>query len=518
MTTNEGFAAMQRDVAGGSQEDLQLPARLVAQLRKEFDSGKTKSVAWRREQLERVQQLVEENHELVTAAVRKDHGGPKLRGFAELGPHKAATFALEHLDEWTAPEAVPTPVDSSLSRLGRSYIRKEPKGVVLIIAPWNFPFELSLTPLVAAIAAGNCVVIKPSEVAPNSALVLEQLIAKYLDPACVAVVQGAVQMTTALLKERWDHIFYTGNGHVGRIVLKAAAEHLTPVTLELGGKSPAIIDKSAKLDTAVARISAGKWLNAGQICVAPDYVLVHKDLQKEFTAKMAAQIKTSYGESGRDNQQYGRIINDRHVGRIASLVKGTQGKVVTGGAEEADPEKRYFPPTLVEAPGLDEPLLKEEIFGPVLPILPFSDISSAVDTVNRVCDRPLALYVFAEDKQAVRAVLDGTLSGGVGVNTTVEQLGNNHLPFGGVGSSGYGAYHGKSGFDEFSHRRSCLQQDTFLLRKENIPLAPISDKMYDLAVKATITGFLTKGQRTFLKFAGGAVILGAVGSVVRSRL
>eukprot|EP00756_Hemistasia_phaeocysticola_P011636 Hpha_TRINITY_DN15135_c3_g7::TRINITY_DN15135_c3_g7_i1::g.128254::m.128254/K00128/ALDH; aldehyde dehydrogenase (NAD+) len=216
MTTNQGFATIQRDTTGGAQEDLQLPARLVTQLRKEFDSGKTKSVAWRREQLERVQQLVEENHELITAAVRKDHGGPKLRGFAELGPHKAATFALDNLEEWTAAEAVPTPIDSSLSRLGKSYIRKEPKGVVLIIAPWNFPFELSLTPLVAALAAGNCVVIKPSEVAPNSAVVLEQLIAKYLDPACVAVVQGAVQMTTALLKERWDHIFYTGSGDVGR--------------------------------------------------------------------------------------------------------------------------------------------------------------------------------------------------------------------------------------------------------------------------------------------------------------
>eukprot|EP01065_Artemidia_motanka_P022889 TRINITY_DN2713_c0_g1_i1.p1 TRINITY_DN2713_c0_g1~~TRINITY_DN2713_c0_g1_i1.p1 ORF type:complete len:515 (+),score=203.18 TRINITY_DN2713_c0_g1_i1:64-1608(+) len=513
--TTSGFANVERQGSVGGQLDY---TDTVHALRQEFASGKTKSVAWRRRQLERIQQMFEECHEQISEAVRKDHGGPKLRGFFELGAHAAAQFALANLDQWAEPETVPTPFEVSLTRMGKSYIRKEPKGVVLIIAPWNFPFELGLHPLVSAVAAGNCVVIKPSEVSQHSAVLMQQLIEKYMDTTCIKVVQGAVAETTALLKQRWDHIFYTGNGHVGKIILRAASEHLTPVTLELGGKSPVIIDKSAKLDTAVARVSAIKWLNAGQICVAPDYVLVHKDVEKEFAAKMAKQIKASFGGDVAKSGDFGRIINANHVNRIGKLVQQTGGTVAAGGADRADPAKHYFPPTLVRGPRFDEPLMKEEIFGPVLPIVPVASIDEAIQRVNAVCDRPLALYVFAEDKQVVQKVLDATTSGGVAVNTALEHLGNVHLPFGGVGGSGYGSYHGKAGFDEFTHRRSCFQQDTTFMKGAIVPMAPFNDKIYDLAVKAKVTGFLSKEQRQMAKMVvGGAAAVGA-GVLLRSRL
>merc|ERR1719469_1863303 len=255
-----------------------------------------------------------------------------------------------------------------------------------------------------------------------------------MDPECFKVVNGAVAETTALLKEPWDHIFYTGNGHVGRIVLKAAAEHLTPVTLELGGKSPVIIDKSAKIQTAIDRVSAAKWLNAGQICVAPDYVLVHKDVAQEFLEGMKKKIGDAFGADPKASPHFGRIINSNHVRRINGLLDETQGTVVAGGAG-VDPDNKYFPPTLVKDPKMGEPLLMEEIFGPVLPIMSVDNMDEAIDKVNSICDRPLALYVYSEDQSATDKVLNNTLSGGCAVNTSFEHLTNFNLPFGGVSSS-----------------------------------------------------------------------------------
>jgi aldehyde dehydrogenase (NAD+) len=514
--TTAGFAKLRSDgpVAHTAEIDY---APLVAELRAKFDSGKTKRLAWRRQQLQQIKKMFEENHEAITAAVNADHGGAKMRGVAELGTHMAACEALDNLDDWTKDEVVHTPMMSSPTRMGRSFIRKEAKGVVLIIGPWNFPFELVFHPLVSAIAAGNPVAIKPSEVSTNSSQLAEKLINKYLDTSAIKVVQGAVPETSALLKERWDHIFYTGNGHVGRIVLKAAAEHLTPVTLELGGKSPVIIDKSAKIQTAIERVSAAKWLNVGQICVAPDYVLVHKDREQEFVEGMKKKISKAFGEDPKASPHFGRIINGNHVRRIDGLLHATQGEVVAGGKDAVDADSHYFPPTLVKGAKLGEPLLSEEIFGPVLPIVAVENMDDAVSKVNTICDRPLALYVYSEDQAATDTVLNGTLSGGACVNTSLEHLMNANLPFGGVGGSGYGAYHGKAGFDEFTHYRSVFKQDTTIMKGAAFPDKP-PDSAYDIAVKATVTGFLTDQQRSMLqagKYVVGAVVAGAL---LRSRL
>jgi len=478
-------------------------APMVAEVRGVFNSGKTKDLAWRRSQLEAIKCLFEENHEELTAALLADHGGPKVRGaIDQMSAHGASCEYLSNLDAWTAPRSVPTPFTLSPTRMAKSYVRPEPKGVVLIIGPWNFPYGLIMEPLAAAVAAGNCVVIKPSEVAVNSGKVITKLINKYLDGSCIKVVEGAVAETSALLKEQWDHIFYTGNGHVGRIVATAAAKHLTPMTLELGGKSPVIVDKSTNMQSAVERVAQIKWgINAGQICIAPDYVLIDKSREEEFISGLKSWTAAKFGADPKTSSEYGRVINDRHVGRIGSLLKGTKGEVVLGGMETIDAASHYFPPTIVRNAKIGEPLLTEEIFGPVLPIIATENIQDAVKKANSVCDHALALYVFSEDKEATDYVLKNTTSGGVGINTCLEQVGNPNLPFGGVGGSGYGSYHGKAGFEEFTHRRSCLHQDTTIMK------GATALPSYDILMKATILGFLSPLQRTIGKGVGGVAAL-----------
>lgn len=516
--TTAGFSKLRADTT----PDL-LPADisfngLVNEVRAEFGTGKTKDLQWRKGQLEAIKKMIAENHEDITAAVRADHGGPKLRGIGELSAHMAADEALKNLDKWTAPVAVATPMTVSMTMMAKSYVRQEAKGVVLIIGPWNFPMELTFHPLVSAVAAGNCVVIKPSEVSKNCAVIIERLVNKYLDTSCIKVVQGAVPETSALLKEQWDHIFYTGNGAVGRIVLKAAAEHLTPVTLELGGKSPVIVDKSAKMQSVIERVCMSKFqLNAGQICVAPDYVMIHKDRKEEFMKGMKSHIENTFGKNPKESPHYGRIINGGHCQRMGSLLRETKGKTVLGGMDGIDPDSRFFPPTLVEDAQLGEPLLTEEIFGPVLPIVGVDSIEEAVDNVNSICDKPLALYVYSEDQKATDYVLNNTISGGAAINTSLEQLMNPNLPFGGVGGSGYGSYHGKAGFDEFTHRRSVLKQDTTIMKGASLPPHP-TDQIYDIAVKATVTGFLTEDQKFKAKTGLTVGVLAVAGMLLRSRL
>ena len=473
-------------------------------LRKQFESGKTRSYDWRKAQLERVLDMVEIEHEKITSTVRMDHGGPKLRGLGEIGCHKGAEFALSNLKTWMADTKVPTPFDASPTRMGSSWVRNEPKGVVLIIAPWNYPLELVLTPLVSAIAAGNCVVVKPSEVSSNSAVLIEELINKYLDTSCIKVVQGSIPETTALLKLQWDHIMYTGNGFVGKIVMRAAAEHLTPVTLELGGKSPVIVDKSAKIDTVVSRVNGAKWFNVGQTCIAPDYVLVHKDLEEEFFRKIKISLEKSYGEDASGDANYGKIINANHINRLKSMLDKSSGKIITSTIAEVNTEKRFFPPTIVhhDKNKLDEPLLQEEIFGPILPCITIDSVEEGIEIVKKICSKPLALYVFSEDSKVVANVLGNTQSGGACVNTCIEHFMNIHLPFGGIGPSGFGACHGKFGFEDFSHRRSCFKQDTLIKKDANLPPPEqCSDKMYDILIKILVTGFVPRKSRTIVRQA-----------------
>ncbi|MCU1459801.1 MAG: NAD-dependent aldehyde dehydrogenase [Actinomycetia bacterium] len=431
---------------------------LVDRLRRTFASGRTRPLEWRREQLTRLRALVNECEPELTAALAADLGKPAIEAFVtELAFVKLEVdTALANLEHWTAPRPVPVPWKQ---KPGRARIVAEPLGVVLVIAPWNYPVQLTLAPMVAALAAGNCVVAKPSEVSAHTSATLGRLIPQYLDHDAVAVVEGGVPETQALLDERWDHILYTGNGTVGRIVMAAAAKHLTPVTLELGGKSPVIIDRDADVDVAARRVAWGKYLNAGQTCIAPDYALVHADVEERFITAVVRSIREFFGDDPHRSPDYARIVNGRHLRRLEHLLpepgRSADGTVVVGG--ERDEHDWYFAPTVLRDVSTDAPVMQEEIFGPILPVIAVPDLQHAVDFVN-ARDKPLALYVFSADESAVEQVVEHTSSGGVCVNHVVLHFMNENIPFGGVGPSGTGAYHGRTGFETFSHLKGVVSR------------------------------------------------------------
>ena len=438
-----------------SPETLASASDCADRLRKTFQTGRTRPLEWRRKQLEQLKALATENAEELVTALQADFGKPTLEAWTTDVAVVAmdCALALKNLRRWTRPEKVSTPMQQ---QPGRSRIVRDPLGVVLIIAPWNYPVQLLLSPLVGAIAAGNCAVLKPSEITPHTSAVLAKLIPKYLDPDCITLVEGAVPETTALLAQRFDHIFYTGNGAVARVVLEAAAKHLTPVTLELGGKSPCIIDRNANIEVAARRIAWGKFLNAGQTCVAPDYILVHPDREEELVEKLKETITTFYGDNPQKTDDYARIVSPNHHRRLTSLLKES-GDVVAGG--EVDEETRYIAPTLVRNVTPDSPLMTEEIFGPILPILTCRSTEEAVQFVNDR-EKPLALYLFTENKSVEEKVVAETSSGGVCINAILWHITNPNLPFGGVGPSGTGAYHGRASFETFSHRKSVMTKPT----------------------------------------------------------
>ena len=434
--------------------DLEQIPRTLERLRASFEAGRTRPLAWRREQLGRVAALARENRERIVGALQRDFGKPVIEALLTDVSIVAADAELagKQLDRWTRPERAATPVSQ---RPGRAKIVREPLGVVLVIAPWNYPVQLLLSPLVAALAAGNCAVLKPSELVPHTSAVLADLVPRYLDPECVALVEGGVPETTALLAERFDHVFYTGGGAVGRVVLEAAAKHLTPVTLELGGKSPCLVDQTARLDVAARRIAWGKFLNAGQTCIAPDYVLVDERREDELVEKLAAAVRTFYGDDPKRSPDYARIVNRRHFERLAGLLK--DGEAVVGG--QLDAETRYVAPTVLRRVAPDADVMQHEIFGPILPILPVRDLDQAIRFVNER-EKPLALYLFSEDAAAAARVEAETSAGGLCVNHVIWQVANPNLPFGGVGPSGMGAYHGRHGFETFSHRKPVVAKPT----------------------------------------------------------
>ena len=324
---------------------------------------------------------------------------------------------------------------------------------MLVIAPWNYPVHLLLWPMLGAIAAGNCVIGKPSELTPHTSAAIAKLVARFLDPSAVAIVEGGPDATQALLAERFDHIFYTGSGRVGRVVMEAAARHLTPVTLELGGKSPAIVAADADVEIAARRIAWGKFLNVGQTCIAPDYALVAAPVFDQFVDHLAGMIREFYGDDPSASPDYGRIVDDRHFARLSDLL--ADGRIVVGG--ERDASSRYFAPTVLTEVAPESAVMRDEIFGPVLPVLPVQDVEEAIRFVN-ARDRPLALYVFSESRATQDAVLDATQSGAACVNATMLHAAIPGLPFGGVGASGTGAYHGRATFETFTHRRAVLRR------------------------------------------------------------
>lgn len=433
------------------------PTDVAKRLRATFDSGRTRPVEWRRSQLKALRRLLVDGEAEMIDALERDLGKSATEGFLmEIASVRAEIdYALRHFESWLTPEKVHVPAKQ---RPARARIHQDPLGVVLIIGPWNYPIQLILAPLVGALAAGNAVVLKPSEVAEHASHVLAHLVPRFLDTDAVAVVEGGVPETTALLEECWDHILYTGNGTVARVVMAAAAKHLTPVTLELGGKSPTIVDRSANLDVAARRIAWGKYSNAGQTCVAPDYVLVDRRVEGPLAARLRDTVRAFYGDDPRNSNDFGRIINDRHFARLARLVDADgAGEIVYGG--DRDESERYFSPTAVRGTEPTAAIMQEEIFGPVLPLIAVDDIDTAIEFVN-VRPKPLALYVFAEDGAVAERVVDNTTAGGVCVNSTVFHLAVPGLPFGGVGESGMGAYHGRTGFDTFSHAKSVLTKPT----------------------------------------------------------
>ncbi|HTW77958.1 MAG TPA: aldehyde dehydrogenase family protein [Terracidiphilus sp.] len=429
---------------------------LVERLRASFASGRTRPLEFRLQQLAGLARLLEDCEPQICEAIRNDLGRSEIetRIVETQLLRREIQFAQKHLAKWMKPERVRAPW---LLWPSAARIYREPFGVALIIGPWNYPLQLVLVPLVGALAAGNCAVIKPSELAPATSSFLAATLPRYLDAECVQVVEGGPQESAALLAERWDYIFYTGNPRVGRIVMEAAAKHLTPVTLELGGKSPCIVDRSANLRVAARRIAWGKLMNAGQVCVAPDYVLVDESVEVALLTHMAAAIKEFYGEDARASPDYARIVNQHHFRRLMRLLDGA-GELFTGG--EAREEELYIAPTILTKTPADAAVMQEEIFGPILPLLSVKSVDEAIAFINNR-EKPLALYLFAEDARVKRQVIDGTSSGAVTVNYPSVQAAMPSLPFGGVGLSGMGAYHGRTSFETFSHGKPVFMKGTW---------------------------------------------------------
>lgn len=427
-------------------------AELVASIKTVFAGGRTKSFNWRVQQLRALKSLMLENKERISSALKADlHKSTEDAWITEIGfSISEVDHTLKHLKKWMKPRKVSTPV---AAQPGNSYLLPEPLGTVLIIGAWNYPFQLVIAPLIAAISAGNCAVIKPSELSVHTSNLLADLIPQYLDKDAYAVVEGAVQETTELLKQPFDHFFYTGGDAVGKIVMRAAAEHLATVTLELGGKSPCIVDSNTNLDVTAARIVWAKWMNAGQTCVAPDYVLVEKGFADKLVAALQKKIAAFYGKDPSQAKDYGRIVNQRHFARVTSYLDGQN--VVHGG--QSDEKSRYIEPTIVMQPDLDSALMQAEIFGPILPIITLDKITDCIDFINQR-SKPLALYLFSKDQALEDRVLAENSAGSVGINDGMMFMTNPELPFGGVGYSGMGAYHGQYGFDTLSHLKSVMKR------------------------------------------------------------
>lgn len=423
----------------------------VARQEEYFEQGATLDIAYRRKALLKLKEgILSLEHEILEA-LREDLNKPEAEAYAlELLPLMGEIqLVLKRLNSWAKPKRVRTPL---ISFGATSRIYAEPYGTVLIISPWNYPFSLAIWPLIGAIAAGNTAILKPSEHAPHTSRVIAKLVHSVLPPAYVTVIEGDAEVSKALLEEKFDYIFYTGGTAVGQRVMEAAAKHLTPVTLELGGKSPCIIHEDANLPLAVKRLLWGKLLNAGQTCIAPDYVYVHKRVKVKVMELIRAGIQEHYAEG---MEAMTRIIHARHFQRLQTLVQDRHALV--GGA--CDEKTLSFPLTVLDDIDWEDPVMQEELFGPILPLIEYEELGEVVSRI-REQPKPLALYIFAESKSVQRLILERVSFGGGCVNDTIMQLSNPYLPFGGVGTSGMGSYHGKASFDLFSHHKSVLHQTT----------------------------------------------------------
>jgi aldehyde dehydrogenase (NAD+) len=416
-----------------------------------FWSGRTRDIDFRIAALNKLRQAIKDRENEVLAAVFNDLHKTAFDAYStEIGMvYNEIDYAVKNLRLWARPEKVRTPV---FMWPAKSYVQKEPYGVALIISPWNYPFQLLMGPLAGAIAAGNTAILKPSEVSAHTAGVMEKIINDIFPAEYLHVIQGGAGETQALLELPVDYIFFTGSTPIGKAVMNAAARNLTPFTLELGGKSPAIVHEDANLTTAAVKITWGKFLNAGQTCVAPDYVLVHTALQDAFLAELKKTIIDFYGDDASVHKRYCRIINDRHFQRLTALLDA--GAVFYGG--KTNPADRYISPTVIYPAAWTDPIMRDEIFGPLLPILVYSDINDIIRKINER-PKPLSLYLFSENEAVRKRITQDIAFGGGAINNTIVQVASHFLPFGGVGTSGIGRYHGKASFEAFSHFKGMVR-------------------------------------------------------------
>ena len=444
----------------------------VAAQRAYFAQGETLDVAFRKDALRRLRETILSHEAQINAALRQDLGkSPSESYMCEVGMTLSElSYTLGHVDRWARRHSVLTPLAQFHAR---SFTVHNPYGVVLIMSPWNYPFMLTMEPLIGALAAGNCALLKPSAYAPATSAVIREIVSACFPQEYVAVVEGGRKENQALLEQRFDYIFFTGGVTVGKEVMRKAAEHLTPVSLELGGKSPCIVDSTAKLDLAAKRLAFGKLLNCGQTCVAPDYLLIDRRVKDDFIALLKKHIAAMAGENALANAQYVHMINRKHYDRVMGLID--PAKVVLGG--QGDPETLRIQPTIMDGVTADDAIMQEEIFGPVLPVIAYDSLDEAVGFVNSR-EHPLALYLFSEDKRTQERFLKSVPFGGGCINDTIIHLATSRMGFGGVGNSGMGSYHGKKSFDTFSHEKSIVDKSTWMdLPVRYMPYSPIKDKL-----------------------------------------
>ena len=450
----------------------------VAAQRAYFAQGETLDVAFRKDALRRLREAILLSEPQINAALKQDLGkSPSESYMCEVGmTFSELSYTLGHVDRWARRHSVLTPLAQFHAR---SFTVHNPYGVVLIMSPWNYPFMLTMEPLIGALAAGNCALLKPSAYAPATSAVIREIVSACFPPEYVAVVEGGRKENQALLEQRFDYIFFTGGVTVGREIMRKAAEHLTPISLELGGKSPCIVDSTAKLDLAARRIAFGKLLNCGQTCVAPDYLLIDRKVKDEFIALLKKHIASMTGGDALANAQYVHMINRKHYDRVMGLIDPE--KVVLGG--QGDPETLRIAPTILDNVTADDAVMQEEIFGPVLPVIAVDSLSEAVDFI-RSREHPLALYLFSEDKRTQERFLRSVAFGGGCINDTIIHLATSRMGFGGVGNSGMGSYHGKRSFDTFSHEKSIVSKSTWMdLPVRYMPYSSLKDQLLRLFLR-----------------------------------
>ena len=441
---------------------------LLDQQHQFFATGATLPIDFRIEQLKRLKSLLQTHESEIADALKKDlHKASMEAIFTEvLLVIKELDVVIKHLKKWMRPRKIPTPF---FMWPGRSEIQFEPYGSVLIISPWNYPFMLIMSPLIGAISAGNCVILKPSEIAVHTENLITRLIATYFSPNYIAAVKGGPDEVNQLLKEQIDYIFFTGSPQIGKIIMEAAAKTLTPVTLELGGKSPCIVDETADLDFAARRIAWAKTLNAGQVCIAPDYLYVHAACKEALVKKLQQTLIQFFSDNPQKSENYCRIINKKHFDRLTKLMHS--GNILFGG--QANEDELYIAPTLMDGITWSDPIMQEEIFGPILPILTYEKLDDVIHVIKSH-PKPLALYLFTKNKEHEKQILNHLSFGGGCINDCIAQIANPHLPFGGVGNSGIGRYHGQYSFETFSHCKSIYKKRILIETKLEYP--PYSNK------------------------------------------